>query len=707
MSGTPVVPSPQPPPARGGGVEAALNNSPPLAGGGGGGVGRLLWPWLLVPVAAALLPWLFYDFSHARHAGFVVSMLSQMGMMVIFALSYNMLMGQAGLLSFGHAAFFGFGGYCAAHLMSAAGAGGLPVPLELTPLLAGLAGLGLAIPLGFVATRQRAIAFAMITLGIGELMTAAAMMFHHFFGGEGGVTTDRQTGISLIGASYAQGIQVYYLILAWAVLATAGMRFLTSTPLGRMANACRDNQERAQFVGYDPRMVRFLQFALSGFFAGIGGGLYAITYEIVTYDALAAPLSGNALLMAYVGGGTSFVRPDPGRGAHHRLAERGQSAVELLGYLCGSAVHRHGDIRAGRTDGTRRGAWADRPRRPAAQPGAALPAPARAGPLGGAGLRRRGGAALVPHHRRGRGQDARPVRPRHRRPRRRALGHCGRGAGGGRGLAAARGARVPPRLGRRFRQHRRGPVMAPPPIRLTEVCKSFGATEVIRGVSLMIRPGERHALIGPNGAGKTTLFNLISGRFPLSSGQIHLGETRIDALPPHRINRLGLSRSFQITSIFHRLSVFENLRCSLLWSRGYRYSFWYTLGRQPALNAEAKRLLEAVGLAGRRDVPAGLLSYAEQRALEIGMTVAGGAEAVLLDEPTAGMSHTETEQAVALIRRLTQDRTLLMVEHDMRVVFDLADTITVLVYGQVIESGPPAGIRASRAVQEAYLGAPA
>jgi len=244
-----------------------------------------------------------------------------------------------------------------------------------------------------------------------------------------------------------------------------------------------------------------------------------------------------------------------------------------------------------------------------------------------------------------------------------------------------------------------------PIVALRDVRKNFGATEIIRGVSLNVATGERHALIGPNGAGKTTLFNLVSGRFPITSGEIHLGATRIDRLPPHRINRLGLSRSFQITSIFHRLSVFENLRCSLLWSRGYRYSFWQPLGMQRALNEEAERLLEDLNLAARRDLPAGLLSYAEQRALEIGMTIAGGASVVLLDEPTAGMSHSETEHAVALIRRVTHGRTLLMVEHDMRVVFDLADTVTVLVYGQVIASGPPAAIRANRAVQEAYLGA--
>jgi len=242
-------------------------------------------------------------------------------------------------------------------------------------------------------------------------------------------------------------------------------------------------------------------------------------------------------------------------------------------------------------------------------------------------------------------------------------------------------------------------------IELRDVKKNFGPTAIIRGVTLDVVSGERHAIIGPNGAGKTTLFNLISGRFPITSGSIALNGARIDALPPHRINRRGLSRSFQITSIFHRLSVFENIRCSLLWSRGYRYSFWSPLARQRRLNEDAEQLLEELNLSSRRDLVAGLLSYAEQRALEIGITIAGGAGVILLDEPTAGMSHSETEYAVSLIRRMTAGRTLVMVEHDMRVVFDLADTISVLVYGQVIASGPPAAIRASAAVQEAYLGA--
>ena len=249
--------------------------------------------------------------------------------------------------------------------------------------------------------------------------------------------------------------------------------------------------------------------------------------------------------------------------------------------------------------------------------------------------------------------------------------------------------------------------MTAPALRLTDVQKSFGPTAVIMGVSLDVAAGTRHAIIGPNGAGKTTLFNLISGRFPLTTGHIALHGQRIDGLPPHEITRRGLSRSFQVTSIFSRMSVFENVRCGLLWSRGYRYSFWHLLGRERALNEAAERPLADVNLEARRDLPAGLLSYAEQRALEIGITIAGGADTVLLDEPTAGMSRTEADHAVALIRRITAGKTLVMVEHDMSVVFDLADVVTVLVYGQVIASGPPAEIRASRAVQDAYLGAPA
>ncbi|MFN7509530.1 MAG: ABC transporter ATP-binding protein [Betaproteobacteria bacterium] len=243
-----------------------------------------------------------------------------------------------------------------------------------------------------------------------------------------------------------------------------------------------------------------------------------------------------------------------------------------------------------------------------------------------------------------------------------------------------------------------------PALELQDLRKSFGKTQIIRGISLAVAAGERHAVIGPNGAGKSTLFNLISGRFAPSAGRVLLNGRDITGRKPYEINRLGLSRSFQITNIFHRLTVFENLRCAVLWSLGYRYAFWRNLNRLADAEDRAEQVLARIGLKRRRKTLAGLLTYAEQRALEIGITIAGGADVILLDEPTAGMSRSETANAVALIREVTAGKTLVMVEHDMSVVFNLADCISVVVYGEVIASGPPAQIRGDARVKEAYLG---
>jgi branched-chain amino acid transport system ATP-binding protein len=234
--------------------------------------------------------------------------------------------------------------------------------------------------------------------------------------------------------------------------------------------------------------------------------------------------------------------------------------------------------------------------------------------------------------------------------------------------------------------------------------KNFGVTPIIRGVSLEIARGERHAIIGPNGAGKTTLFNLVSGRLPLTSGEIRLNGERINGLAPYEINRRGLARSFQVTNIFPKLTVYENLRCAVLWSLGYKYAFWLGIDRLRDARDRAEWLMERIGLGERRHVPAGVLSYAEQRALEIGIAIGGDANVIMLDEPTAGMSRTEIEQTVALIRRVSEHKTLIMVEHDMSVVFELADRISVLVYGQVIATQTPALIRENEVVREAYLG---
>ena len=241
-------------------------------------------------------------------------------------------------------------------------------------------------------------------------------------------------------------------------------------------------------------------------------------------------------------------------------------------------------------------------------------------------------------------------------------------------------------------------------LQLESLHKRFGATPIIRGVSLDVFAGERHAIIGPNGAGKSTLFNLVSGLLPTTAGSIRLDNEPINGLPPFEIYRRGLARSFQVTNIFPRLSVYENIRCSVLWSLGHRYSFLGDVSKLADANERTDQVLERIGMTQRRDVRAGVLTYAEQRALEIGITIAGNAHVILLDEPTAGMSRAEAARAVALIRSVSAGRTLVMVEHDMGVVFDLADRISVLVYGEIIATDVPARIRENPAVQAAYLG---
>lgn len=241
-------------------------------------------------------------------------------------------------------------------------------------------------------------------------------------------------------------------------------------------------------------------------------------------------------------------------------------------------------------------------------------------------------------------------------------------------------------------------------LELQAVQKSFGQTEIILGVDMQIPAGERHAIIGPNGAGKSTLFNLISGMYPVNAGRILLKGKDITNRKPYEINRLGMGRSFQVTNIFPRMTVFENVRCGVLWHLGYRHSIRHFIDRRRDAQEKTERVLEMIGMTERRDMPASLLPYADQRALEIGITVASDPDVILLDEPTSGMSLSETKQAVEQIRSITAGKTLVIVEHDMGVVFDLADRISVLVYGEIIASGTPKEIRKNAQVQEAYLG---
>jgi len=234
--------------------------------------------------------------------------------------------------------------------------------------------------------------------------------------------------------------------------------------------------------------------------------------------------------------------------------------------------------------------------------------------------------------------------------------------------------------------------------------KSFGEAEIMRGVDLELLDGERHALIGPNGAGKSTLFHLISGHLAPSAGTIVFDGHAIGGRTPQAINRLGLARSFQITNIFPRLSVFENIRLAVMRPHGLQYTFWKFIDRDRKVREETDKLLELVRLTARASTIAGEMAYSEQRSLEIAMTLASDPKVILLDEPMAGMSNEETHYTAQLIRDVTKGRALMLVEHDMDVVFSLSDRISVLVYGQVIATGTPDQIRGNAKVKEAYLG---
>ena len=241
-------------------------------------------------------------------------------------------------------------------------------------------------------------------------------------------------------------------------------------------------------------------------------------------------------------------------------------------------------------------------------------------------------------------------------------------------------------------------------LEINDLHKSFGPAKIIQGVNLAVEKGERHAIIGPNGAGKSTLFNLISGRFMPTSGEVKLNGQVISGKKPFEVNRMGLSRSFQVSNIFTNMTVRENVRCGVLHSMGYGYSFWRNIGNLKEVQEKTAEILEDVGLIDKGNLAAASLPYADQRTLEIAITIAGGAEVILLDEPTAGMSHSETARAVALIEKATRGKTLLIVEHDMGVVFGMADRISVLVYGEIIATGTPQQIRGDEKVREAYLG---
>ncbi|WP_427309346.1 branched-chain amino acid ABC transporter permease [Cupriavidus sp. H39] len=258
--------------------------------------------WSLTVLVMLVLPLIFTG-------GFAITLLSQMGIMIIFALSYNMLLGQTGMLSFGHAVYSGLGAFIAVHALNLAGAGKVWLPVSMLPLVGGLAGAFFGVIFGYVTTKKAGTTFAMITMGIGEMVFASSLMFPEFFGGEGGISTNRVVGDPFLGLTFGPGRQVYYLIAAWCLVSMVAMYAWTQTPLGRIANAVRDNPERVEFIGYNTQRVRYLVLILSAFFAGISGALAAINFEIVSAENVSAVRSGGVLLAVFIGGAGVFFGP--------------------------------------------------------------------------------------------------------------------------------------------------------------------------------------------------------------------------------------------------------------------------------------------------------------------------------------------------------------------------------------------------------------
>lgn len=715
--------------------------------------------------------------------GWMLGYLAQTAAMIVLALSYNLLLGTTGLLSFGHAAFAGLGAFVAAHGFNRYG-----LPLPLVPLAGGAAGAAFGALFGFVATRRAGTAFAMITLGIGELVAAAAWSVPEWFGGAGGVSIDRAAGPALAGWEFGKPMHAYALIAAWCVVAAVAMRVLVRTRLARLANAVRDNPARVAALGTDPCRVRFAMAIAAAFFAGVAGALTLIDVEVATAESVGMLRSGAVLFATVIGGTTAFFGPVVGAVLltffSVFVASVSRAWLLYLGLLFVAVVLAAPGGASGRwrawRDARRHGGARFDARRALPGAGAALaggvaivfaaelayalqfaqdearravigPWRFDAGaPLGWgiAALAAALGVGLAHAARRwGRGA------PRTNGPAfADAIDTCGAACGsaelkardagdvdGSTNAASAANetnavsiasttsmtsmtsatSATSARHAARVSDNAPSPVFevaaepvgggvhaasAPPALRMADVSKSFGATPVLVGIDLTIRPGERHALIGPNGAGKSTLFNLIAGALAPTRGRIALNGIELGRRRPHAVARLGLARSFQQTSVFARMSVYDNLRCAALHAPRARRRWRREPAAAAAIDRAADAALASIGLAAHRDALAGSLSYAQQRALDVGLALASGASVFLFDEPTAGMSREQARRTIELIRRATAGKTVLMIEHDMDAVFGFADRVSVLVRGELVATGSPAAIRANAAVRAAYLG---
>jgi len=588
---------------------------------------------LAIPPLAGLYEQLNPDVS----GKFEIFLATSAVVLALWAISYNLMLGYTGMVSFAHAAYYGVGAYTVALLF-----GRFHVPVLLGLALAPLVAAAFGLVTGLAALRAVRLYFSLLTLAISQVLFAIAFNWYGFTGGDNGVH-----GLQ-VPDQLSEFTALYYFVAAVVGLCLALMFAITRSPFGAALAAIRENRERARSIGINVKGYELAIFTIAATFAGVAGGLFAVFQQEAYPEMLYWTQNAQPVVVALLGGTGTFLGP-----------AIGAFAYTLLDNLLSKNFPYQFDILLG-----------------AIVLGVVLVVP--------------GGFSAIP-------ELFSSLRARFHREQ---LAETAESSGESIERAdVGKIVRIEAVQADPASLERGEPLLV-----VDHLSRAFGGLRAVEDVDLVVRAGDRHAIIGPNGAGKSTLFNLITGRLKPDAGTVVFAGQDITGRPAHQIARAGIGRAFQITMIFPKLTVLQNLQYAILAHHGLT---WRPFGRADRMFREdAMELLTAVGLDRYWDLPAGQLSHGDQRAIEIAISLALGSRLVLLDEPTAGMSPFETDKAMELVRRVAQEKnlTLLFCEHDMEVVFGTARTVTVMHLGRMLTQGTPDEVRANPDVQKIYLG---
>ena len=604
---------------------------------------------LAIPQLAALQEALNPDYS----AKFTIFLATSAIVLALWATSYNLMLGYAGMVSFAHAAYYGIGAYTIGYLYSRFN---LSAPLGL--IAVPFVGAAFGFVTGLIALRAVRLYFSLLTLAISQVLFAIAFSWQPL-GGDNGIHA-----IAIPDALNDRTV-MYYFVLAITVVCLALMLVMTRAPFGAAMLAIRENRERARSVGINVKAFELAIYTVGAMFGAMAGGLFGVFQQEAFPEMLYWTANAQPVVVALLGGTGSFLGPALGAFVYTLLDNWITSGLPNLvsgfGPDISNQVGQLFDLILGVIVLV-----------------IVLVTP--------------GGFSSLP---------ALFVRLRSRYRGRPEVVEEAESSGSAMEqadlskVAEIEAVRADPLPEAGSDQ---------PLLRISGLSKSFGGLRAVRNVDLVVKAGDRHAIIGPNGAGKSTLFNLITGRLRPDTGKVEFAGRDITGRAPHVIARAGIGRAFQITTIFPKLTVLQNLQYAVIAHRGLAWRPWGVANQM--FVEESMTLLEAVGLSRQADLPAGQLSHGDQRAIEIAISLALGSRLVLLDEPTAGMSPYETRRAMELVRRIAAENqlTLLFCEHDMSVVFGTARTVTVMHLGQVLVEGTPDQVRSDPQVQKVYLG---